>query len=368
MDVLKLLMSFGKPHGLTEENARALIEDLGITSTALLRYIEVNDLIRCGIKPAPARMIVEALQAGVPALPISQQLMPQEITVVVQQHKPIQEMVPSELIAIIANETDERRQDAAEEWDTRTRGNPAVVLIGDKIDVTKSLELFRTARATIHSFHGSDPVKTAKHAVSEKTWHDPMDDQVLVGGVNQHTLADWNDTADSSLVLIAWANEQGLLRGRNAVDVANELKGDELTGFWSKIKARLDNIEGVRPGTRARILAHITRPVDATSTLSSRASAPDRSRSHPFTGVARAELELFFSRYTNIRQFVFRHYHELLSGLPGENASTDTMASETVRALERHGLIDTSLFERFDQELPNRRNDILRVRQLCLGF
>lgn len=363
-NVLRTLVTLGSPYGLTEEKARTVIDKVGVTTLNLLRYIEVGDLTAedIGIKLAPARMIVAAIQNGVPAEP-APTIAAEAITVIVQGHKPVHEMVPSELIAIIANESDERRQDAAEEWDTRTRGNPSIVLVNSRVDTIRSLELMKTARVARHTFHGPDPVKTAKEIVSEKVLHDPIDDTVLIGGINQQTLADWSLVTEENLILVAWANSQGFLRGRDPVDIAEQVT-IELNGYWSQIKARLENVERVRPGTKASILAGLKRPIGKAQTYAS----PPPIGALRGDGIAirkskHAELFELAARCmgnTELRSPVWGYNNSL----PGNTASPDDVADAwATEAIRRNDVSDAHFWLKLMQLSPGRSQEIRNVAE-----
>lgn len=256
-----------KDLGLSDVHVKA-IEDMGATSVADLSHLTVEDLTGIGVPVLKARRIVaEFAPKPAASLPTSIKL---------EQIKTVWQMSAAELFDIFADERayEDVRDSTAEEWDSKARNRPAVVLVDGKPAKYLSLPCLDHVRrhGPVQYWGERDyPVVTARQSLAQKVLRDPLTGEVLVDGFNQTTLTNWKSVSVERLVLVAWAQGQNLLRNINPRDVATGLKAQELDEFWARVQTRFTAACQHSPGLNERIMHDIT-------------TAPDE-RLHPGTFV-----------------------------------------------------------------------------------
>ncbi len=140
--------------------------------------------------------------------------------------------------------------------------------------------------------------------------------------------------------------------------------------FWGHVCGELNNgkVDGVDvdrllrealrkyPGNR-KLKAHIAHASAAATPL-----ARDDERGPRLEALAQLLCELFNA--TEMRHWVqlLPNGRQLHTELPSEGASPQTLAREIVMVLDRHGRIDSALFDSLRKLRPDRRSDIERVR------
>lgn len=247
---------------LTADQAKTLVEDNEFDTVQALKGLTEDGIVKySGCKPGRAHHLKVALNEkfGTPAPQPPPTGLPTSIKL--ERDKAVQELGPAELLDILIGGDDDKKADAAEEYDSKANF-PAIVLVKGTIDKDKSLECFRHVRSTRQptKFWADNPVKPAKEVIKSAVMRDPIAGDILAAGSNPRTMTDWIGVSKERMALALWASQQGIIRNKDPQGVADELKQRDLNTFWQRIEQRLTAAEDESPGLKARLVKALTAP------------------------------------------------------------------------------------------------------------
>ena len=338
-----------KEIGLTEAQIEAIIAEY--QSPEELAHATADDILtvceEAGVE-RPRRGLVGRL-LGRFASPLPQPQPQHPIEVRLNVDKAVHERRAAELLDILADPAHEDRELAAEEWDRRAGGLPAVVIDGEATDHQSSLQaLKRAARGERLAFWGDKPVRTATELLDLAEPVDPLTGELLADGVNSRTLADWRKVSDDKRALAAYAQRTGLLEGTSPRDVARDLAAAGLDSFWLMVQNRFQGASeeirlSVKRGLREQ-RAQRAQPTEQRGDQSPAAA--------PSARVVNDTLLRRFSLTEMVRLARFSLPEEITTELPGSSVSPAGYAQALVDVCVRRGLYG-DLVAAIRRERPN---------------